>query len=124
MIKKILKKALKIIGLMVLLIIAIFAASYLNSPTEEEVKAKEISKELNSLVDACDARIKLAVINKSTLDISTFSGRSWQGDDGRYYVTRIFTAKNNFNLEQKFRATCIKDTSENVTFDINEVIGG
>ncbi|MDU6435120.1 MAG: hypothetical protein E6556_20740 [Pantoea sp.] len=124
MIKKFFKKALNIIGLFTLLIITVLVASYLNAPTEKDLKAKEISKKLGALVDACDRRIKLSVINKSTLDISTFGGNKWQGDDGRYHVTRIFTAKNKFNLEQQFRATCIEDANRGVVFDVEEVVGG
>ena len=128
MLSKILKKILKAFGLFVLLIIAVIAASYINNPTKEEREQKaereEMDRRLDVLIDSCDVRIKLAVINKSTLDIAVFGNKKWKGEDGKYYVTRKFTAKNKFNLEQKFRAFCSEDENGKIEFDINEVIAG
>lgn len=123
--KKILMKILKTIGLLILLIIVICIAAVLNKPSEVEKKQKEAKElsdtKLDELRGACEAYVKKSVVNKSTLDMSTFGAKRWQGNDGKLYATQEFSAKNKFGLEQKFRAICIEEKDGKTDYRIEEI---
>ena len=125
--KKILMKMLKTIGLLLLLFVVIGIAAVVNKPNEAEEKQKEVkelsNKKLDKLRSSCEAYIKRSVINKSTLDMSVFSAKRWQGNDGKFYATQEFSAKNKFGLEQKFRAVCIEDKDGKADYKVEEMIG-
>lgn len=127
MLKKILKKILKTIGMLILLIVVVGIAAVVNKPTEAEKKqkeAKELSdKKLDELRGACEAYVRMSVINKSTLDMSVFGSNRWLGDDGKFYATQEFSAKNKFGLEQKFRAVCIEDKDGKTDYRLEEMSG-
>lgn len=127
MLKKILKKILKTIGMLILLIVVVGIAAVVNKPTEAEKKqkeAKELSdKKLDDLRGACEAYVRMSVINKSTLDMSVFGSNRWLGDDGKFYATQEFSAKNKFGLEQKFRAECIEDKDGKTDYRLVEMNG-
>lgn len=113
--------------MIVLLIVVVGIAAVVNKPTEVEKKqkeAKELSdKKLDELRNACEAYVKMSVINKSTLDMSVFDAKRWQGSDGKFYATQEFSAKNKFGLEQKFRAVCIEEKDGKTDYRIEEVTG-
>lgn len=125
MLKKISMKILKTIGMLILLIFVVGLAAVLNKPSEEEKKqkeAKEVSDaKLGQLREACNAYVKRSVINKSTLNISTFDAKRWQGNDGKIYATQGFSAKNKYGLEQKFRAVCIEDKDGKTEYRLEEM---
>lgn len=125
--KKILKKILNTIGLFILLIVVVGIAAVVNKPTEAEKKqkeAKELSdKKLDELRGACEAYVKMSVLNKSTLDMSVFSAKRWQDGDGKFYATQEFSAKNKFGLEQKYRAVCIQDKAGKTDYRLEEMSG-
>lgn len=125
--KRIFKKILKTIGMLVLLIVVVGIAAVVNKPTEAEKKqkeAKELSdKKLDELRNACEAYVKMSVINKSTLDMSVFDAKRWLGSDGAYYATQEFSAKNKFGLEQKFRAVCVEEKDGKTDYRIEELSG-
>lgn len=125
--KRIFKKILKTIGMVVLLIVVVGIAAVVNKPNEAEKKQKEVKelsdKKLDELRNACEAYIKMSVINKSTLDMSVFGAKRWQGSDGKFYATQEFSAKNKFGLEQKFRAVCIQEKDGKTDYRIEEVTG-
>ncbi|MDF3789018.1 hypothetical protein P3S37_27150, partial [Enterobacter hormaechei] len=86
--------------------------------------AKELTdKKLDELRDACESYVRMSVINKSTLDMSVFGSNRWLGDDGKFYVTQEFSAKNKFGLEQKFRAECIEDKDGKTDYRLVEMNG-
>ncbi len=125
--KKILMKILKTIGLLILLFVVIGIAAVVNKPNEAEKKQKEAKeltdKKLDKLRSECESYITRTVINKSTLNMSVFSAKRWQGNDGKLYATQEFSAKNKFGLEQKFRAVCIEDKDGNADYKVEEMIG-
>ena len=125
--KKIFKKILRTIGLLLLLIVVIIVAALVNKPSEQEKKQKEAKeltdKKLDELRDACESYVRMSVINKSTLDMSVFGSNRWLGDDGKFYVTQEFSAKNKFGLEQKFRAECIEDKDGKTDYRLVEMNG-
>jgi len=125
LLKKILKKILKTIGMLILLIVVVGIAAVVNKPTEAEKKqkeAKELSdKKLDDLRGACEAYVRMSVINKSTLDMSVFDSKRWLGSDGNFYATQEFSAKNKFGLEQKFRAVCIEGKDGKTDYRIEEM---
>lgn len=127
MLKKIFKKILRTIGLLLLLIVVIIVAALVNKPSEQEKKQKEAKeltdKKLDELRDACEAYVRMSVINKSTLDMSEFGSNRWLGDDGKFYATQEFSAKNKFGLEQKFRAECIEDKDGKTDYRLVEMNG-
>lgn len=127
MLKKILKKILKTIWMLILLIVVVGIAAVVNKPTEAEKKqkeAKELSdKKLDELRGACEAYVRMSVINKSTLDMSVFGAKRWQSNDGKFYATQEFSAKNKFGLEQKFRAICIEDKNGKTDYRLEEMNG-
>lgn len=127
MLKKIFKKILRTIGLLLLLIVVIIVAALVNKPSEQEKKPKEAKeltdKKLDELRDACEAYVRMSVINKSTLDMSVFGSNRWLGDDGKFYATQEFSAKNKFGLEQKFRAECIEDKDGKTDYRLVEMNG-
>ena len=124
---KIIKKILRTIGLLLLLLVVIFVAAVVNKPTEQEKKQKEAKeladKKLDELRNACEAYVRKSVINKSTLDMSVFGSNRWLGDDGKFYATQEFSAKNKFGLEQKFRAECIEDKDGKTDYRLVEMNG-
>lgn len=125
--KKIFKKILRTIGLLLLLIVVIIVAALVNKPSEQEKKQKEAKeltdKKLDELRDACEAYVRMSVINKSTLDMSVFGSNRWLGDDGKFYATQEFSSKNKFGLEQKFRAECIEDKDGKTDYRLVEMNG-
>ena len=125
--KKIFKKILRTIGLLLLLVVVIIVAALVNTPSEQEKKQKEAKeltdKKLDELRDACEAYVRMSVINKSTLDMSVFGSNRWLGDDGKFYATQEFSAKNKFGLEQKFRAECIEDKDGKTDYRLVEMNG-
>ncbi|EPV8382720.1 hypothetical protein ACWASM_001366 [Enterobacter cloacae] len=127
MLKKMLRKTLKTIGMLLLLVVVIIVAALVNKPTEQEKKQKEAKeltdKKLDELRDACEAYVRMSVINKSTLDMSVFGSNRWLGDDGKFYATQEFSAKNKFGLEQKFRAECIEDKDGKTDYRLVEMNG-
>ncbi|ELE9749406.1 hypothetical protein RM416_004854 [Enterobacter kobei] len=127
MLKKIFKKILRTIGLLLLLIVVIIVAALVNKPSEQEKKQKEAKeltdKKLDELRDACEAYVRMSVINKSTLDMSVFGSNRWLGDDGKFCATQEFSAKNKFGLEQKFRAECIEDKDGKTDYRLVEMNG-
>ena len=127
MLKKIFKKILRTIGLLLLLLVVIIVAALVNKPSEQEKKQKEAKeftdKKLDELRDACEAYVRVSVINKSTLDMSVFGSNRWLGDDGKFYATQEFSAKNKFGLEQKFRAECIEDKDGKTDYRLVEMNG-
>jgi Na+-transporting methylmalonyl-CoA/oxaloacetate decarboxylase gamma subunit len=127
MLKRLLKKTLKTIGMLILLIAVIIVAAVVNKPTEQEKKQKEAKeladKKLDELRNACDAYVRKSVINKSTLDMSAFGSNRWLGNDGKFYATQEFSAKNKFGLEQKFRAECIEDKNGKTDYRLVEMNG-
>lgn len=127
MFKKMLRKTLKTLGMLLLLIVVIFVAAVVNKPTEQEKKQKEAKeladKKLEELRNACEAYVRKSVINKSTLDMSAFVSNRWLGNDGKFYATQEFSAKNKFGLEQKFRAECIEDKDGKTDYRLVEMNG-
>ncbi|RAY53724.1 hypothetical protein DP178_15800 [Enterobacter kobei] len=127
MFKKMLRKTLKTLGMLILLIVVIFVAAVVNKPTEQEKKQKEAKeladKKLEELRNACEAYVRKSVINKSTLDMSAFGSNRWLGNDGKFYATQEFSAKNKFGLEQKFRAECIEDKDGKTDYRLVEMNG-
>ncbi|EKS7197610.1 hypothetical protein O8H73_000711 [Enterobacter ludwigii] len=127
MFERLLKKIFKTIGMLVLLIIVIIVAAVVNKPTEQEKKQKEAKeladKKLDELRNACEAYVRKSVINKSTLDMSAFGSNRWLGNDGKFYATQEFSAKNKFGLEQKFRAECIEDKDGKTDYRLVEMNG-
>lgn len=127
MLKKISMKILKTFGMLILLFFVVGIAAVLNKPFEAEKKQKEAKElsdaKLDQLRGACEAYVKKSVINKSTLDMSIFGAKRWQGVDGRFYATQEFSAKNKFGLEQKFRAVCIVDKDGKNDYRLEEMIG-
>ncbi len=127
MLNKIIKKILRTIGLLLLLLVVIFVAAVVNKPTEQEKKQKEAKeladKKLDELRNACEAYVRKSVINKSTLDMSVFGAKRWQSNDGKFYATQEFSAKNKFGLEQKFRAICIEDKNGKTDYRLEEMNG-
>jgi len=125
--KKIFKKILKTIGLLILLLIVVIVAARLSLKTDDEMKAeeaKELSdKKLDELRGACETYVRMSVINKSTLDMSVFGAKRWQGNDGKFYATQEFSAKNKFGLEQKYRAVCIQDKAGKTDYRLEEMSG-
>jgi len=125
--KKIFKKILRTIGLLLLLVVVIIVAALVNKPSEQEKKQKEAKelteKKLDELRDACEAYVRMSVINKSTLDMSVFGSNRWLGNDGKFYATQEFSAKNKFGLEQKFRAECIEDKDGKTDYRLVEMNG-
>lgn len=125
--KKIFKKILRTIGLLLLLVVVIIVAALVNKHSEQEKKQKEAKeltdKKLDELRDACEAYVRMSVINKSTLDMSVFGSNRWLGDDGKFYATQEFSAKNKFGLEQKFRAECIEDKDGKTDYRLVEMNG-
>lgn len=123
--KKIFKKILKTIGMMVLLIVVVGIAAVLNKPSEAEKKQKEAKELSNTKLDelraACETYVKKSVINKSTLDMSVLGTKRWQGNDGKFYATQEFSAKNKFGLEQKFRAVCIEEKDGKTDYRLEEL---
>lgn len=123
--KKIFKKILKTIGLLFLLLIVVIVAARLSLKTDDELKAEEAkelsTKKLDDLRNACEVYVKMSVINKSTLDMSTFGAKRWQGNDGKLYATQEFSAKNKFGLEQKFRAVCIEEKDGKTDYRLEEL---
>ena len=124
---KIIKKILRTIGLLLLLVVVIFVAAVVNKPTEQEKKQKEAKeladKKLEELRNACEAYVRKSVINKSTLDMSASGSNRWLGNDGKFYATQEFSAKNKFGLEQKFRAECIEDKDGKTDYRLVEMNG-
>lgn len=124
---KIIKKILRTIGLLLLLVVVIFVAAVVNKPTDQEKQQKEAKeladKKLDELRDACEAYVRKSVINKSTLDMSVFGSNRWLGNDGKFYATQEFSAKNKFGLEQKFRAECIEDKDGKTDYRLVEMNG-
>ncbi|HCM9473666.1 TPA: hypothetical protein QHS54_002245 [Enterobacter roggenkampii] len=127
MLNKIIKKILRTIGLLLLLVVVIFVAAVVNKPTDQEKQQKEAKeladKKLDELRDACEAYVRKSVINKSTLDMSVFGSNRWLGNDGKFYATQEFSAKNKFGLEQKFRAECIEDKDGKTDYRLVEMNG-
>ncbi|MCR4005113.1 hypothetical protein [Enterobacter hormaechei] len=127
MLKKMLRKTLKTIGMLLLLVVVIIVAALVNKPTEQKKKQKEAKeltdKKLDELRDACESYVRMSVINKSTLDMSVFGSNRWLGDDGKFYATQEFSAKNKFGLEQKFRAECIEDKDGKTDYRLVEMNG-
>ncbi|HGG8714672.1 hypothetical protein [Enterobacter asburiae] len=127
MFERLLKKIFKTIGMLVLLIVVIIVAAVVNKPTEQEKKQKEAKeladKKLDELRNACEAYVRKSVINKSTLDMSAFGSNRWLGNDGKFYATQEFSAKNKFGLEQKFRAECIEDKDGKTDYRLVEMNG-
>ncbi len=127
MFEKLLKKIFKTIGMLVLLIVVIIVAAVVNKPTEQEKKQKEAKeladKKLDELRNACEAYVRKSVINKSTLNMSAFGSNRWLGNDGKFYATQEFSAKNKFGLEQKFRAECIEDKDGKTDYRLVEMNG-
>lgn len=125
--KKIFKKILKTIGLLILLLVVVLVAARLSLKTDDELKADEAKalsdKKLDELRSACEAYVRMSVINKSTLDMSVFDSKLWLGSDGKFYATQGFSAKNKFGLEQKFRAVCIEEKDGKTDYRIEEVTG-
>jgi hypothetical protein len=123
----VLKKILKFFGSIVILIVVATITLLINAPSKEEKEQKDANEAINSrldqLRDTCESRIKLAVVNKSTLDISSFGSQRWKGDNGNYYATMDFSAKNKFGLLQNFKATCIEDAAGKISFQFSERIG-
>lgn len=124
---KIIKKILRTIGMLLLLVVVIFVAAVVNKPTDQEKQQKEAKeladKKLDELRDACEAYVRKSVINKSTLDMSVFGSNRWLGNDGKFYATQEFSAKNKFGLEQKFRAECIEDKDGKTDYRLVEMNG-
>ncbi|EFH3905369.1 hypothetical protein ACJHW1_06525 [Escherichia sp. WS2328_2] len=127
MFERLLKKIFKTIGMLFLLIVVIIVAAVVNKPTEQEKKQKEAKeladKKLDELRNACEAYVRKSVINKSTLDMSAFGSNRWLGNDGKFYATQEFSAKNKFGLEQKFRAECIEDKDGKTDYRLVEMNG-
>ncbi|EAB6507356.1 hypothetical protein DNY65_12505 [Salmonella enterica subsp. enterica serovar Moroto] len=127
MFERLLKKIFKTIGMLVLLIVVIIVAAVVNKPTEQEKKQKEAKeladKKLDELRNACEAYVRKSVINKSTLNMSAFGSNRWLGNDGKFYATQEFSAKNKFGLEQKFRAECIEDKDGKTDYRLVEMNG-
>lgn len=127
MLKKILMKILKTIGMIILLIMVVGVAAVLNKPSEEEKKQKEAKElsatKLDELRGACEAYVKKSVVNKSTLDMSVFGAKRWQSNDGKFYATQEFSAKNKFGLEQKFRAVCTEGKDGKTDYRIEDITG-
>lgn len=127
MFDRLLKKIFKTIGMLVILIVVIIVAAVVNKPTEQEKKQKEAKeladKKLDELRNACEAYVRKSVINKSTLDMSAFGSNRWLGNDGKFYATQEFSAKNKFGLEQKFRAECIEDKDGKTDYRLVEMNG-
>jgi Na+-transporting methylmalonyl-CoA/oxaloacetate decarboxylase gamma subunit len=127
MFERLLKKIFKTIGMLVLLIVVIIVAAVVNKPTEQEKKQKEAKeladKKLDELRNACEAYVRKSVINKSTLDMSAFGSNRWLGNDGKFYATQEFSAKNKFGFEQKFRAECIEDKDGKTDYRLVEMNG-
>lgn len=127
MLKKILMKILKTFGMLILLLVVVGIAAVLNKPSEAEKKQKEAKElsdaKLDELRGACETYVKKSVINKSTLDMSVFGAKRWQGNDGKFYATQEFSAKNKFGLEQKFRAVCIEEKDGKTDYRIEEISG-
>lgn len=120
-------KALKGIGLVLLLIVMASILVFYNAPSKEDMKIRagkeKDEKELSALMVRCENYVRGVVINKSTLDFP-FSGLSkWKGDDGNLYATREFNAKNKFGLEQKYKASCIESEGGKTQYRIDELIG-
>jgi len=55
--------------------------------------------------------------------MSVFDAKRWQGNDGKFYATQEFSAKNKFGLEQKFRAVCIEEKDGKTDYRIEEISG-
>lgn len=127
MLKKILMKILKTFGMLILLLVVVGIAAVLNKPSEAEKKQKEAKElsdaKLDELRGTCETYVKKSVINKSTLDMSVFDAKRWQGNDGKFYATQEFSAKNKFGLEQKFRAVCIEEKDGKTDYRIEEISG-
>ncbi len=125
MLKKILKTVSKIIGGIIVVIAVVIIAQIVNAPSQDELKqqaeAKRDKEKLDRLVDVCDLAIKESIVNKSTLDISTFGGDKFKDKEGNYRVIREFSAKNTFGLKQTFKATCTTDKNDKFDFQIHEV---
>ncbi|GEM_PF-584162 len=125
--KKILMKILKTFGMLILLLVVVGIAAVLNKPSEAEKKQKEAKElsdaKLDELRGTCETYVKKSVINKSTLDMSVFDAKRWQGNDGKFYATQEFSAKNKFGLEQKFRAVCIEEKDGKTDYRIEEISG-
>lgn len=127
MLKKLLMKFLKFIGGFILLLVVIGIAAVANKPSEEEKRQKEAKEladvSLDRLRNGCEAYARRSVINKSTLDMSVFGAKRWQGSDGNFYATQEFSAKNKFGLEQKFRAVCIEGKDGKTDYRLEEISG-
>lgn len=127
MLNKIIKKILRTIGLLILLLVVVLVAARLSLKTDDELKADEAKalsdKKLDELRSACEAYVRMSVINKSTLDMSVFDSKRWLGSDGKFYATQEFSAKNKFGLEQKFRAVCIEEKDGKTDYRIEEMTG-
>jgi len=125
--KKILMKILKTFGMLILLLVVVGIAAVLNKPSEAENKQKEAKElsdaKLDELRGTCETYVKKSVVNKSTLDMSVFDAKRWQGNDGKFYATQEFSAKNKFGLEQKFRAVCIEEKDGKTDYRIEEISG-
>lgn len=125
--KKILMKILKTFGMLILLLVVVGIAAVLNKPSEAEKKQKEAKElsdaKLDELRGTCETYVKKSVVNKSTLDMSVFDAKRWQGNDGKFYATQEFSAKNKFGLEQKFRAVCIEEKDGKTDYRIEEISG-
>ncbi|HBW39768.1 MAG TPA: hypothetical protein DEF84_02865 [Leclercia adecarboxylata] len=125
--KKIFMKILKTIGMLILLIIVVGIAAVLNKPSEAEKKQKEAKElsdaKLDQLRESCDAYVKKSVLNKSTLNMSAFGAKRLLGNDGKFYATQEFSAKNKFGLEQKFRAVCVEDKDGKTDYRLEELSG-
>lgn len=125
--RRILTKILKTLGMLILLLVVVCIAAVLNKPSEAEKKQKEAKElsaaKLDQLREACDAYVRKSVINKSTLNMSMFGATKWQSDDGTFYATQEFGAKNKYGLEQKFRAVCSEDKDGKTDYRIEELSG-
>ncbi len=64
MLKKMLRKTLKTIGMLLLLVVVIIVAALVNKPTEQEKKQKEAKeltdKKLDELRDACESYVRMS----------------------------------------------------------------
>ncbi len=100
----------------------VFNVFFSKSDVEKDKKFREkkhISK--SRATDFCESYTKSNVTHPSTVDFSRIMDLSvYETPNGRTRVTSTFTAKNSFNLEIKYKISCLLDSGGLIEASINE----
>ncbi len=99
-----------------------FNVFFSKSDVEKGVALTE-AKHVDSMtaIRACEQYAKTIANHPSTVDFSYFNAVTQDYPNGRTRVQSTFTAKNSFNLEEKFAVNCLFDSNGFIEGNVGEV---